>query len=96
MSQKLLHFSGHQHFRNRLVLSILSGKPIRIDKIRAEDKNPGLRGMYAPFFFVRFDPGFCYTDFEISLLRLLENITNGTVIEISVTGRSFRLALVKE
>jgi RNA 3'-terminal phosphate cyclase-like protein len=27
-------------------------------------------------------------DFEISLLRLLEKITNGTTIEISYTGRS--------
>jgi len=26
------------------------------------------------------------TDFEISLLRLLEKLTNGTIIEISVTG----------
>ncbi|KAF8238567.1 18S rRNA biogenesis protein, partial [Tricholoma matsutake] len=64
----LIHFSGHQHLRQRLVLSILSGKHVRIDKIRPEDKNPGL------------------LDFEISLLRLLEKVTNGTIIEISVTG----------
>ncbi|KAG6832329.1 hypothetical protein H0H87_001970 [Tephrocybe sp. NHM501043] len=69
----LLHFSGHQHFRHRLVLSILSGKHVKIDKIRPEDKNPGLR------------------DFEISLLRLLEKITNGTLIEISVTGTAILL-----
>lgn len=41
----LLKFSGHTHFRTRLVLSILSGKPVRIEKIRSDDKNPGLRGM---------------------------------------------------
>jgi RNA 3'-terminal phosphate cyclase-like protein len=41
----IVHFSGHQHLRDRLVLSILSGKHIRIDKIRSEDKNPGLRGV---------------------------------------------------
>ncbi|KAG5647254.1 hypothetical protein DXG03_000789 [Asterophora parasitica] len=69
----LLHFSGHQHLRHRLVLSILSGKHVRIDKIRSDDKNPGLR------------------DFEISLLRLLEKVTNGTVIEISVTGTAILL-----
>lgn len=40
----VLHFSGHQYLRHRLVLSILSGKPVKIDKIRPEDKNPGLRG----------------------------------------------------
>ncbi|KAF8201525.1 RNA 3'-terminal phosphate cyclase/enolpyruvate transferase [Pholiota molesta] len=69
----LIHFSGHQHFRNRLVLSILSGRHVRIDKIRSEDKNPGLR------------------DYEISLLRLLEKVTNGTIIEISVTGTAILL-----
>ncbi|KAI0957719.1 hypothetical protein AcW1_006021 [Taiwanofungus camphoratus] len=69
----VLQFSGHQYLRHRLVLSILSGKPVRIDKIRSEDKNPGLR------------------DYEISLLRLLERITNGTVIEISVTGTAILL-----
>ncbi|KAF9469162.1 RNA 3'-terminal phosphate cyclase/enolpyruvate transferase [Collybia nuda] len=69
----LVQFSGHQHLRQRLVLSILSGKHVRIDKIRSEDKNPGLR------------------DFEISLLRLLEKVTNGTIIEISVTGTAILL-----
>lgn len=39
-----LHYSGHLYFRQRLVLSSLSGKPIKIDKIRPGDKNPGLRG----------------------------------------------------
>ncbi|KAJ3505358.1 hypothetical protein NLJ89_g7464 [Agrocybe chaxingu] len=50
----IVHFSGHQHFRSRLVLSILS-------------------------------------DYEISLLRLLEKVTNGTIIEISVTGTAILL-----
>ena len=39
-----LSFSGHECFRHRLVLSILSGRPVRIDKIRSADANPGLRG----------------------------------------------------
>ena len=39
-----LSFSGHEYFRQRLVLSILSGRPVRIDKIRSADANPGLRG----------------------------------------------------
>ncbi|KAN0141002.1 RNA 3'-terminal phosphate cyclase/enolpyruvate transferase [Lactarius tabidus] len=63
-----LHYSGHLYIRHRLVLAILSGKPIKIDKIRPGDKNPGLR------------------DYEVSLLRLIEKVTNGTVIEISLTG----------
>ncbi|KAI9454964.1 18S rRNA biogenesis protein, partial [Lactarius psammicola] len=56
-----LHYSSHLYFRHRLVLSILSGKSIKIDKIRLRD-------------------------YEISLLRLIEKVTNGTVIEISLTG----------
>ncbi|PFH54186.1 hypothetical protein AMATHDRAFT_72706 [Amanita thiersii Skay4041] len=72
-SGNLVKFSGHQHLRSRLVLSILSGKPVRIDNIRSHDKNPGLR------------------DYEINLLRLLEKVTNGTVIEISVTGTAILL-----
>jgi len=39
-----LSFSGHEYFRHRLVLSILSGRSVRIDKIRPADANPGLRG----------------------------------------------------
>ncbi|KAI0683835.1 18S rRNA biogenesis protein [Cytidiella melzeri] len=69
----VLSFNGHQFLRHRLVLSILSGKPVKIDKIRPDDKNPGLR------------------DYEVSLLRLLERVTNGTVIEISVTGTAILL-----
>lgn len=73
LNASLITFSGHQHLRLRLVLSILSGKAVKIDKIRSDDKNPGLR------------------DYEISLLRLLEKLTNGTVIEISVTGTAVLL-----
>ncbi|KAJ3857044.1 RNA 3'-terminal phosphate cyclase/enolpyruvate transferase [Lentinula lateritia] len=69
----VIQYSGHKYFRHRLALSILSGKSVRIDKIRSEDKNPGLR------------------DFEVSLLRLLEKVTNGTVIEISTTGTAILL-----
>ncbi|KAG9318696.1 18S rRNA biogenesis protein [Chiua virens] len=70
---QVLSFSGHQYLRSRLVLSILSGKSVRIDNIRSEDKNPGLQ------------------DYEISLLELLEKATNGTIIDISVTGTTVLL-----
>ena len=45
MTATTLQYSGHIYFRHRLALSILSGKTIKIDKIRPGDKNPGLRGM---------------------------------------------------
>ncbi|KAF9505851.1 hypothetical protein BS47DRAFT_1353554 [Hydnum rufescens UP504] len=69
----LVKFTGTDNLRVRLVLSVLSGKPVRIDGIRSEDKDPGLR------------------DYEVSMLRFLEKITNGTVIEISLTGTSVLL-----
>lgn len=59
---------GHHYFRQRLVLSILSGKSVRIDGIREDQVEVGLK------------------DYEVSFLRLLEKITNGTTIEISYTG----------
>lgn len=88
----VLNFTGHQHFRIRLVLSILSGKNVRITKIRSEDKNPGLRGASDFLSQSIISVDIVMPDFEISLLRLLEKVTNGTAIEISVTGTniSFR------
>ena len=68
MPQKMLKFKGCQSFRQRLVFSTLSGRPIRIDDIRANDDSTGLK------------------DFEASLLRLLEKLTNGCVVEINETG----------
>ncbi|KAK4687364.1 RNA 3'-terminal phosphate cyclase-like protein, partial [Tremellales sp. Uapishka_1] len=67
----LLRFTTHHSLRQRLLLSILSGKSIRIDGIRSDDVHVGLR------------------DYEINLLRLVERITNGSTVEISVTGTSF-------
>lgn len=67
-----LKYKGSADFRQRLVCATLSGKTLRIDDIRAEDTNPGLR------------------DHEVSLLRLLEKVSNGCVIEINETGTSLR------
>ncbi|KAJ1759899.1 hypothetical protein LPJ77_001058 [Coemansia sp. RSA 2523] len=63
-------FSGHAFLKQRLVMALLSQQTVRIDGIRAQDENPGLR------------------DYEVSLLRLLEQATNGTRIVISPTGTS--------
>ncbi|SAM08615.1 hypothetical protein [Absidia glauca] len=40
---KLLKFEGHNYLRQRLVLATLSGKIVRIDKIRSDDEDPGIR-----------------------------------------------------
>lgn len=65
-----LSFQGCNFFRQRIVLSTLSGRPVRINKIRGKDESPGIR------------------EFEASLIRLMDKITNGTKIEINQTGTS--------
>ena len=40
----MLEFFGSQLFRQRLVLATVSGKPVKISKIRSQDANPGLKG----------------------------------------------------
>ncbi|CAE6438477.1 unnamed protein product [Rhizoctonia solani] len=45
----LVRFTGHNYFRQRITLSILSGKAVRIDGIRPDDQNPGLRDFEASF-----------------------------------------------
>lgn len=43
---KLLKYEGFNYLRQRLILATLSGKPVRIEKIRSDDENPGLRGEF--------------------------------------------------
>mgnify|MGYP005986102039 CR=1 FL=1 len=66
----VLCYKGSNFFRQRLVLSVLSGKPIRISYIRAFEDEPGIK------------------EFEVSLIRLFDKITNGSVIELNETGTS--------
>lgn len=64
---------GSVQFRQRLVVSLLSHRPVLIRNIRSDDlQNPGLK------------------DYEASFLRLLDQITNGTKIEINSTGTQLR------
>uniref|UniRef100_A0ACB8ES52 rRNA-processing endoribonuclease n=1 Tax=Sphaerodactylus townsendi TaxID=933632 RepID=A0ACB8ES52_9SAUR len=48
-SHSLLSYVGCNFLRQRLVLSTLSGRPVKIRKIRAKDDNPGLRDFEANF-----------------------------------------------
>ncbi|KDN45735.1 18S rRNA biogenesis protein [Tilletiaria anomala UBC 951] len=74
-ASRLMRFTGHAYLRQRIVLSVLSGRPIRIDKIRASSSftEPGL------------------SNYEASFLRLIEKITNGSKVEIGYTGTSIFL-----
>lgn len=58
--------------RNQLVYATLSGKELKVTKIRAREESPGLQ------------------PHEACLLRLIEKVTNGSVVEISETGTSLR------
>jgi hypothetical protein len=69
-----LVFQGAAMLRQRLVCSILAGKTIRIDAIRADEERPGL------------------SEAEACVLRLIDRITNGTVIEINETGTDIFLS----
>lgn len=68
IENNLLTYRGSNFLKQRLILSTLSGKPVRIIDIRSTDAEPGLR------------------QYEVSLIRLLDKITNGTKIEINESG----------
>ncbi|KAJ3104025.1 rRNA-processing endoribonuclease [Phlyctochytrium planicorne] len=70
---QILRFEGHLHFRQRLVLATLSSKPVRIDRIRADVTDHENTGL---------------ADYEISFLRLMEKMTNGSSVEINYSGTS--------
>jgi len=57
-------YHGCNFLRQRMILSVLSAKPVKITKIRHKSDDPGIR------------------DFEASLLRLLDKITNGSKMEV--------------
>lgn len=42
----IMSFEGCNYFRQRLILSTLSGKTVRIKKIRSKEDDPGLKGCF--------------------------------------------------
>lgn len=46
---RVVRVSGHQNFRQRLVLSLLTGRPVVITGIRSKSTSPGLREYEAGF-----------------------------------------------
>ncbi len=45
--RKMLTYSGASHFRQRIILSLLSGRAVRISDVRSLSANPGLQGKRA-------------------------------------------------
>ncbi|KAF2118231.1 RNA 3'-terminal phosphate cyclase/enolpyruvate transferase [Lophiotrema nucula] len=68
-TQTLLKFTGHRHLPSRLLLSTLTGRPIRISQIRPN--NVSRQGLQPH---------------EVSFIRLLDSITNGSKIEFGMSG----------
>lgn len=64
----ILEYEGSNFLRMRLVLSTLSGKPMRISNIRSKDITPGLK------------------EYEASMIRLFDKLTNGSKIQVNETG----------
>lgn len=69
-----LKYTGAAQFRQRLVLSLLTGKTVKIEGIRSDDAadSIGLR------------------DFEACFLRLIEKVCNGCEVVINETGTALR------
>ena len=87
VSTQILIFKGHNHFRQRLMLATLTGKPVRIDEIRSTDEQQtGISGGISPLSWMNSWLTYWNLDYEASFLRLLEKLTNGCSIEISYTG----------
>lgn len=79
-----------ESLRTKLILSLLSGKPIKLKHIRQDEDEPGLTGKYS-FHLINFPIWIYYDtclDYEVNLLKLLDMITNGTRTDINETGTS--------
>lgn len=81
----LLKYFGCNFLKQRLILSVLSGKPVEIRNIRPPN---GLQEfevcMRVLADWQTFD--FIINSFQISLIRLLDRVTNGTKVEINSSG----------
>ena len=70
-----VRFTGAKDFRTRILVSVLSGKACVIRDIRVNGGDAENIGL---------------RDYEVSLLRLIDKLTNGTKIDISEDGTAVR------
>ncbi|KAL7639125.1 UNVERIFIED_CONTAM: hypothetical protein RMT77_010659 [Armadillidium vulgare] len=71
-NSQVLCYKGCNFFRQRLILSCLSGKAVKIVNIRSKDEEPGLK------------------DFEVSFIRLIDRICNGSKLILGQTGTEIK------
>ena len=74
-----LEYEGSKNFRGRIVASILSGKKLRISKIRNDPDVDDID-----------QAGIGISEFEASFLRLIEKLSDGVIIDINETGTTLR------
>lgn len=74
MKMSFMTYKGSNFLRQRLILSILSGKPILIKNIRDTSDEPGING------------------YEESFLKLLDIVTDGSVIVVNETGTTVKFS----
>lgn len=95
----VLEYEGCNYLRQRLILATLSGRSVRIKDIRNLEDDPGLKGkldqlLKIVWIFMINEPSFFIVptsfslslEFEVNLLKLLDQITNGSKIDINPTG----------
>jgi RNA 3'-terminal phosphate cyclase-like protein len=68
---QVLNFTGAQNFRQRIICSVISNRPIVITNIRDTTNDKEKRGLQP---------------YEINLLRLIDKITKGTSVHINSDG----------
>lgn len=74
MESVSITYQGSDCFRHRIILSVLSSKTIKIEDIRSDTSTDNMM--------------IGITDYEVTFLKLIEAVTNGTVIQINDTGTS--------
>lgn len=71
----MLKYTGSAHYRHRINAATLSSKKLRIDNIRASNDDPN---------------GFGLVSHEANYLKLIDVLSDGTVIEINETGTTLK------
>lgn len=71
----IVYEDGSIAFRQKVLLSVVSNRPIRIRNIRSRSRNPGV------------------TSAEVDFLKLINEISNGTIVKVNDTGGSFTAIL---
>ncbi|CEF98801.1 RNA 3'-terminal phosphate cyclase/enolpyruvate transferase, alpha/beta [Ostreococcus tauri] len=78
MPSDVVRFTGAKDFRARVLCSVLSGKPLVIRDVRSASRPDAAAASVG------------LRDYEISFLRLVDKLTNGTKIVIGEDGTSLR------